>query len=54
MESPRRYISDKTVGGFINVLPMSHIYSRRDIVKQIGAKGFTSILKGLYRKLVLL
>jgi len=45
---------DETVGGFINVLPTSHICSRRDIVRQIGAKGFTSILEGLYRKLVLL
>jgi len=47
-------MSDKTVGGFINVLPTSHIYSRRDIVRQIGVKGFTSVLEGLYRKLVLL
>ena len=54
MESPRRYILDKTVGGFINIPPMSYIYSRGDIVRQIGAKGFISVLKGLYRKLVLL
>ena len=32
-ESPRRYISDKIVGGFINVLPTSYICSRRDIVR---------------------
>jgi len=49
----RRYILDKTVGGFINVLSTSHICPRGDIVKQIGAKGFTSVLEGLYRKLVL-
>jgi len=33
MESPRRYISDKTVGGFINILPISYVCSRRDIVR---------------------
>jgi len=47
-------MSDKTVGGFINVLPTSHVCSRRDIVRQIRAKGFTSVSEGLYRKLVLL
>ena len=28
-ESPRRYISDKTVGGFIYVLSISYLRSRR-------------------------
>jgi len=53
MESLKRYISDETVKSFINVPFMSHLYFKKDIVKQIKAKGFTIILKGLYRKLVL-
>ena len=49
-ESPRRYISDETVGGFIYVPSMSQkIRSDRS-----GAKGFTSVSEGAYRKLVLL
>ena len=57
MESPRRYILDETVGGFIYVLSMSHlcpIYVLEDMVDRLGAKGLTSVLEGVYRKLVLL
>jgi len=32
-ESSRRYISDKIVGGFINVLSTSHVCPRGDIVR---------------------
>jgi len=32
-EPSRRYISDKTVGGFINVPSTSHICPRGDIVR---------------------
>ena len=42
-ESPRRYISDKIVGGFIYILSISYlypIYVLGDIVKQIRGKGF--------------
>ena len=60
MESPRRYILDKTVKGFtypIYVLFISHlypIYVLEDIADRLGAKGFISVLEGVYRKLVLL
>jgi len=53
MESFRRYILDKTVGGFINVPFMSHLYFKENIVKYIRAKGFIIVLEGLYKKLVL-
>ena len=49
-ESPRRYISDETVGGFIYVPSMSQ-KTRSD---RLGAKGFISVSEGAYRKLVLL
>ena len=50
MESLKKYISDKTVGGFIYVLSMSQkTWSDRS-----GAKGFINILKGVYKKLILL
>ena len=45
-ESPRRYISDETVGGFIYVPSMSQrfclcsIYVPEDIVRQIRGEGF--------------
>jgi len=32
---------------------MSHLCLREDIVRQIEVKGFTIVLEGLYRKLVL-
>ena len=57
MESPRRYILDKTVRGFIYVLFISYlypIYVLKDMVDKLKVKGFTSVLEGVYRKLVLL
>ena len=57
MESPRRYILDKTVGGFTYILFISHlcpIYVLEDIADRLKVKGFISILEEVYRKLVLL
>ena len=49
-EPPRRYISDKTVGGFVYILSMS----QKTRLDRLGAKGFVNVLEGAYRKLVLL
>jgi len=32
---------------------MSYLYFKKDIIKQIGVKGFISVLEKLYKKLVL-
>jgi len=48
MESPKRYISDKTVGGFIYVLS---IFQKTQL-NRLRVKGFTSVSKEIYRKLV--
>ena len=68
MESPRRYILDEIVGGFIYILFMSYlcpiyvpfmshlclIYVLEDMADRSGVKGFTNMLERVYRKLILL